>query len=257
MRRYSLELFFFPTLLSPIVHYQPRELCRGRLLESCVLESMRLYPPAYLIGRCNADEPTVLGGFSIPRKTTGRWITSHSFVFETGSTISIYLYTCVCAVLISPYLLHRQPSHWQDSESFIPERWVSSPRSLSYENPHYAPFGLGPRSCVGMGFALLESSLVSLFFFPFFFFRCGPKRQREERIHPSLPPSFSFLFFVLLQVVALFVLRFDSSLVDGSFPKAGPTITLRPKKGVRMDLKPVRPLVLHTASTPRAMQTDR
>ena len=94
-------------------------------------ESMRLYPPAYAVGR-RALVPYDVGGYRLPARTV---------------------------VLASQYLMHRDPRWWSDPESFKPERW----REGSGEPRHkfaYYPFGAGTRVCVGEQFAWMEGTLV-------------------------------------------------------------------------------------------------
>jgi cytochrome P450 len=94
-------------------------------------ESLRLYPPVWLIPRraVNADE---VGGYHIP----------------AGSD-----------VLISPYVLHRHPKYWEQPDIFLPERFSGG----QPENRHryiYLPFGAGPRICVATSFAVMEALLI-------------------------------------------------------------------------------------------------
>ncbi|HEX6574687.1 MAG TPA: cytochrome P450 [Gemmatimonadaceae bacterium] len=92
-------------------------------------ESMRLYPPAYLLGR-EAIRDTQLGDANIPR----------------GST-----------VLISQWVMHRHPSYFERPLDFIPERWKNQPSLPRFV---YFPFGAGPRVCIGAALATLELTLV-------------------------------------------------------------------------------------------------
>jgi cytochrome P450 len=107
------------------------DLPRLRYAEMVVQETMRLYPPAYVIGR-QAVEECVLGGYHIP----------------AGGT-----------VLMSQYVLHRDPRFFDDPERFFPGRWADG---LARRLPKYAyfPFGGGPRVCIGNTFALMEAVLV-------------------------------------------------------------------------------------------------
>ena len=89
-------------------------------------ESMRLYPPIWIIERRVIAEDEV-GGFRLP----------------AGS-----------AAVIAPYALHRHPAFWQDPERFDPDRFTES------TPPAYLPFGAGPRFCIGSEFALLEAQLI-------------------------------------------------------------------------------------------------
>ncbi|CAI5976927.1 unnamed protein product [Closterium sp. NIES-65] len=104
-----------------------------KYLEAVIQETLRLMPPAYIVGRC-ACRDTRLGEWRVPHGTT---------------------------VLVSPYLLHRDPQQWPRALTFDPSRWLPGGDALPpADNPAYWPFGGGPRNCIGMGFALLEASLV-------------------------------------------------------------------------------------------------
>lgn len=94
-------------------------------------ESMRLYPPAWVVERrVRAD--TVLGGYRIPRNSV---------------------------VLMSPWVTHRHPGLWSDPETFDPERF--SPENVQGRHRNaYFPFSFGPRVCIGAGFARLEMPLL-------------------------------------------------------------------------------------------------
>ncbi|HEV7252855.1 MAG TPA: cytochrome P450 [Mesorhizobium sp.] len=102
-----------------------------KLLESVVLESMRLYPPAWIIGR-ESLAPFALGPYE----------------FKKGTT-----------VFISPWIIHRDPRRFAEPEAFHPERWMGG---LADDLPRFAylPFGGGPRICIGQRFAMLEAMLI-------------------------------------------------------------------------------------------------
>lgn len=102
-----------------------------RYTESVIMESMRLYPPAYLIGR-EAAADVELGGYRLRRGTT---------------------------VFLSQWVTHRDPRFWDDPHRFCPERW-SGERIKAMPRFAYFPFGGGPRVCIGNHFAMLESVLV-------------------------------------------------------------------------------------------------
>jgi cytochrome P450 len=94
-------------------------------------ESLRLYPPVWLIPR-RAIEADEVGGYYIPAQ-------SH--------------------VLISPYVMHRHPSYWNQPEEFNPERF--SPEQINRRQQHtYLPFGAGPRACVGGSLAMMEALMI-------------------------------------------------------------------------------------------------
>jgi cytochrome P450 len=99
--------------------------------EHVVQESMRLFPPAYCIGREPLEKCT-LGGFEVP----------------AGHTI-----------FMSQWVLHRDPRYFDDPEQFLPERWASDAIKAL---PKYAyfPFGGGPRICIGANFAMMEACLI-------------------------------------------------------------------------------------------------
>jgi cytochrome P450 len=95
-------------------------------------ESLRLYPPAWILGR-RALGPDRLGDQEI----------------ETGSVVAM-----------SPYIVHRLPEYWEDPESFRPERFAQD-RTQAGRHPFaYFPFGGGPRLCIGHNFAMLEANLI-------------------------------------------------------------------------------------------------
>lgn len=93
-------------------------------------ESMRFYPPAYIIGRRSIDAYTV-GGYTFAPRT----------VF-----------------LLPQYLVHRDPRWWPDAEAFEPDRWLVPDES----RPKFAyfPFGAGTRVCIGEQFAWMEGTLA-------------------------------------------------------------------------------------------------
>ncbi len=97
-----------------------------------ITESMRLYPPAWILGRQPIKDYLAYGRYNIP----------------AGST-----------VLMSQYVMHRQPDFFSDPESFKPERWTAEFKA-SLPKYCYFPFGAGPRSCIGEPFAWMEMILV-------------------------------------------------------------------------------------------------
>ena len=107
------------------------DLPRLTLCEHVIREAMRLYPPAYIVGR-SALEDCEVGGHFIPARTN---------------------------VLMSPWVVHRDERWFTQPHEFRPERWTSG---MLATLPKYAyfPFGGGPRVCIGNGFAMSESVLV-------------------------------------------------------------------------------------------------
>ncbi len=96
-----------------------------------IQESMRLYPPAWIMSRMALDDDHI-GPYVIPKGDTA---------------------------LVSPYLLHRDPVNWPDPERFDPDRFAPGREK---ERPTYAylPFGGGPRLCIGNQFALMEMQIL-------------------------------------------------------------------------------------------------
>ena len=94
-----------------------------------VSESMRLYPPAWTMGR-RAMETHTIGGYGI----------------EQGAL-----------VLLSQWVVHRDPRWWSEPESFTPERWLAASSRPRYS---YFPFGGGNRVCIGESFAWTEAILL-------------------------------------------------------------------------------------------------
>ncbi len=101
------------------------------LLRSILLETLRLYPPAWMTGR-QSEREVQLGPWRAPAQTQ---------------------------FLISAWVMHRDPRWFEAPESFQPERWQDG---LERRLPRHVfmPFGGGPRVCIGNHFALMESALV-------------------------------------------------------------------------------------------------
>jgi cytochrome P450 len=99
--------------------------------ESVILESMRLYPPAWGIGRA-AQVPVEITGYAFP----------------AGAEF-----------VLSPWVVHRDGRIFEDPEAFKPDRWEND---LQRRLPRfgYFPFGGGPRVCIGNRFAMMEAKLV-------------------------------------------------------------------------------------------------
>jgi cytochrome P450 len=99
--------------------------------ERVVKESMRLYPPAFVIGRQALDDFKI-GGFDVPARTQ---------------------------VLMSPWVIHREPRFYAKPDRFNPDRWTED---CMKHLPRYAclPFGGGPRQCIGNSMAMMEAVLV-------------------------------------------------------------------------------------------------
>lgn len=133
---------------------------------------MRLYPPAWAIGR-EALEDCEIGGFHVPAKTQ---------------------------MFISQYVIHHDPRNFENPETFSPERWLDD-HEKRLPKFAYFPFGGGPRLCIGQSFAKMEAAL-------------------------------------LLTTIAQ---KFKLELAAGPPPVPQPSITLRPKRGIRVKLRKSTP----------------
>ena len=100
--------------------------------EAVFAESMRLFPPAWTVGRL-AIEDHELGGYRIPKNSL---------------------------VLASQWVIHHDKRFWDDAESFIPERWEKQSVKEAGQKFIYFPFGSGVRRCIGEGFAWTEGILL-------------------------------------------------------------------------------------------------
>lgn len=102
-----------------------------RYTNMVIKEALRLYPPVAIFGR-EATQEYYLGACQIPHG---------------------------CRILISQWVMHRNPRYFDDPEVFQPERWAGD---LEKQLPRgvYFPFGDGPRICIGKGFALMEAVLL-------------------------------------------------------------------------------------------------
>src|SRR6266851_4738119 len=100
-------------------------------IERVVTESMRLYPPAWLIGRrAIADYP-----------------------------IGPYVAAARSILVMSPYIIQRDARYYAEPERFNPDRWTPEFKA-SLPKFAYFPFGGGPRQCIGESFAWMELILI-------------------------------------------------------------------------------------------------
>jgi len=104
---------------------------RLRYTEMVLAESMRLYPPAWALGRLATGDCEV-AGYAVPRKSL---------------------------VLMSQYVIHHDPRFFPEPLRYDPERWTAEARE-SRPQFSYFPFGGGPRRCIGEGFAWMEGILL-------------------------------------------------------------------------------------------------
>jgi cytochrome P450 len=131
-------------------------------------EAMRLYPPVPFLSR-EADGPDRIGDLDIAPGTL---------------------------VIVAPWLVHRHRLLWREPDLFEPERF-SPERRPKIPRFAYLPFGIGPRICIGAGFAMQEA-LVAL---------------------------------------AMIVQRFRPRLLPGAYVQPVARITLRPARGLPMRIE--------------------
>lgn len=142
------------------------DLSRLKYTRCVVDETMRLYPPVWVISRTAVGEDFIA-----------------EFFIPAGSEI-----------LIFPYITHRHPRWWAEPERFLPDRFAAE-NSRSRVRGAYLPFGAGPRTCVGLNFAMTE----------------------------------------ILVVLAVLLQRFRPALAtDPAEIKLDPSVTLRPDPGIMM-----------------------
>lgn len=107
------------------------ELPRLEYTRRVFAEAMRLYPPAWALGRM-ALRDVVLGGHTIPANSI---------------------------VLMSPYVMHRTERYWADPLRFDPDRFLPG-QEASRPRFSYFPFGGGARVCIGERFAWMEGTIL-------------------------------------------------------------------------------------------------
>ncbi|MFE6164362.1 cytochrome P450 [Streptomyces sp. NPDC056486] len=104
---------------------------RRQALQALVHETLRFYPSAWMLPRSAAQDDTLAG-----------------YEIEAGTD-----------VLVCPYLTHRDPELWEDPGRFDPARFTTPGRRPTHPGSYF-PFGVGPRACLGLQFALRESTVL-------------------------------------------------------------------------------------------------
>lgn len=140
-----------------------------RYTEMVLKESMRLYPPAWSVGR-RGLAPITINGYEFPA--------------------GMYFF-------LSQWITQRDPRYFTDPERFDPERWREDPvKAGKVPRFAYFPFGAGPRVCIGAGFAMMEATLL----------------------------------------LAAMAQKFTMQLVPGHPVEPLASVTLRPKRGIKVVL---------------------
>jgi cytochrome P450 len=107
------------------------DVSRLRYAENVMAESLRLYPPAWAMGR-HARNDFALGDYFLPARTT---------------------------VLISQFVTHRDPRFFPDPLRFDPDRFTAEGKGRRTKFTYF-PFGAGARQCIGESFAWMEGVLI-------------------------------------------------------------------------------------------------
>lgn len=126
-------------ILNEVGHRDPKytDLPKLKKLNSALLESLRLYPPVWLIER-RATKKLNIRSLRLKKNDI---------------------------VFFSTYILHRDPDIWENPERFIPARFDGDWRSR-IDRYSYMPFGAGPRTCIGLSFAMVEMQLIMAYLIP-------------------------------------------------------------------------------------------
>jgi cytochrome P450 len=131
---------------------EAQDLACLEMTRAVIQEAMRLYPPVPWFGRLAAGADRV-GGYDIP----------------AGAVM-----------VLSPWLMQRDPRFWPEPERFDPARFVAgAPRPAPYT---YFPFGGGPRTCIGNHFAMTEMLVVLAVLVP----RVKLRHTSDEPVRPEL-----------------------------------------------------------------------
>ncbi len=130
------------------------------LLSRVIRESLRLYPPVWAIGR-RATQGLRIGGTEVPKGAI---------------------------VLACQWALHRSDRYFSNPIQFDPDRWMSDDQRAL---PKYAffPFGGGPRSCIGEGFAWMELRIVLTEILRRWRFEIGPGQTVKPKASITLRPE--------------------------------------------------------------------
>jgi cytochrome P450 len=129
--------------------------------EQVVKEAMRLYPPVFVMAR-QAREDTEIGGYPVPR----------------GSEVVLWIYRT-----------HHDPRWYPDPEAFRPERFAPG-EEANLPRLAYAPFGAGPRTCIGKSFAMIEARLLLAVLAQRFRFTLAPGQRVAPAPRITLGPRY-------------------------------------------------------------------
>lgn len=143
-----------------------------KYLERCILETLRLYPPAYL---------------------QTRHISAPLDIEYKGNTVRIPSNT---AILSCNYWLHRNPDNFSHPTKFDPDRFL--PEEVAKRHAYvYMPFSAGPRNCLGQKLAMLQVKTMAAYLLRRFEFS-SPESIDEIPLVPYilLAPQRNYRFFL-------------------------------------------------------------
>ncbi|WOL16339.1 Cytochrome P450 [Canna indica] len=134
-----------------------------KILTMVIQETLRLYPPGAYVAR-EAREEMVFGGIHIPKGVN---------IFVRVST------------------LHHDPNIWgKDVLEFKPERFARGVVGACQVPHTYLPFGVGPRTCLGQHFAMMELKIILSLLLPKFSFSLSPKYCHSPVLRLIVEPEF-------------------------------------------------------------------
>jgi cytochrome P450 len=143
------------------------DVSRLRYTEHVMAESLRLYPPAWAMGRY-ARNDFALGDYFLPARTT---------------------------VLISQFITHRDPRYFPDPLRFDPDRFSMEGKAERTKFTYF-PFGAGTRQCIGESFAWMEGVLILATLAQKWKLRLVPGHRVEPQPLITLRPKYGMLMQV-------------------------------------------------------------
>jgi cytochrome P450 len=146
------------------------DVSRLRYTENVMAESLRLYPPAWAMGRY-ARNDFALGDYFLPARTT---------------------------VLISQFVTHRDPRYFPDPLRFDPDRFSAEGKAQRRKFTYF-PFGAGPRQCIGESFAWMEGVLILATLAQKWRLRLVPNHKVEPQPLITLRPKYGMAMRVELR----------------------------------------------------------
>jgi cytochrome P450 len=126
-----------------------------------IQETLRLYPPAWVVGR-EAKEDDEIDGYQVPAKTQ---------------------------VVMPTWVIHRHPDLWENPHSFAPERFEGENGKNRHKFAHF-PFGGGPRFCIGNNFAMMEMTFALSMIFQQLDFELVKNQKIEPEAMVTLKPKY-------------------------------------------------------------------